>query len=246
MNSPTAPTNTVYRKPLIFAAFALATALSLTGGCATKQPVRAWRSGMQQQIQRAGDINRLIAEASTAPSGSARRGRIIFRENVSATNGSAQFGGREAVGILLGQREISGRSWHLFLVGVVNLPSTQRPFAYERATLTDARVVALAQSGDELRWMIGKQNDEAIDLYNASRRAQDTDIIPAASSRLLFPGRSDRFDLELQGGTVEVREARSGATWRLTVARTDNDRRRHIVPTRRNQPPEPVTRFAGK
>ncbi len=174
-------------------------------GCGNKVSYERWQDRVAEYVEFEGngDVNAL---------------RDITLPN-SDRKGFAALGDRwpdkstDVNGLLLGHREIGGRSWYFYLAGQV-----------KNLTVREIRLAALSAEAGELRWEIGQGSDEAFAAYIDQKRKAWSQRFPNAAGEPYltvpawnFPGPDDVFQLTVDGNRVAATHAASGAQWTLTL-----------------------------
>jgi hypothetical protein len=194
--------------------------LALLPACATRSPgpggaaprtnlddrtatalISTWQRALRQYVDRQGDGNPAVLSQLRAlhSRDAPRPGRITF----GVLDLEASLPGRDGwdvEGVLVGKHAEDGRSWYVFLVGVV------RRSDYRPRELQDVRLVALWSIDGKLGWQTDDRTPDAV------RRYRDAF---AASEPVRFPAENDQFAMTGSGRRVSVREVQSGAQWSL-------------------------------
>ncbi len=195
-----------------------ALALSATGCAGSSKPIRAWQASVETYIadHGNGDVNALrnIVE---------RPSQKTF-DLIDASSGGIPVvapSHTDVNGLLLGHRRINGRKWYLFLVGALHYDGRFENIPMDDPQLRDVRIMALCGDRGTLRWIVGRENKQALARYR--RRQQETwrrrhpgraDADPAPSR---FPTDQDNFKLSISAVSVTVVDESSGAQWALPI-----------------------------
>ncbi len=194
----------------VWAFAALFASLALLGGCASARPIEAFRQDMANYIavQGHGDPNCLRDTVDLRSRRSPRPSAIRF----GSMNNS---GSRDAVGILVGIREVDHRPWYVFLVGV----TTNN--ARRGAKLETVKAMAFTADGEGLHWVTGNVDEGAEWRYRSLRGRSSVGVATYADNNApwneLFPASTDVFLMDGIGGDIEVFEQGSGASWHLRI-----------------------------
>jgi hypothetical protein len=174
------------------------------GGCAKSVSFDTWRAGVEDYVRNHGGGDpAVLRELNATPSHPGYRMIGSARPSEST----------DAVGLLVGNAEVSGRPWLVFLVGLV-----------DKQKVEDIRVAALSVRDNEFTWRMSRADDRAVDAYVnhnrglAGRRFPDRRKEPP--EYLSFPREEDRFEMTTQGQSVGVTHPPSGAKWRVTITPT--------------------------
>ncbi|MEE9131404.1 MAG: hypothetical protein V3T84_15405 [Phycisphaerales bacterium] len=195
-----------------------ALALSATGCSGSSKPIRAWQASVETYIadHGNGDVNALR--------------NIVERPSQKTIDLiDAKSGGIPVVapshtdvnGLLLGHRRINGRKWYLFLVGALHYDGRFENIPLDDPQLRDVRIVALCSDRGTLRWIVGRENKQALAHYRRKqqetwrRRHPGRDHADTVPSR--FPTQEDNFKLSISAVGVTVVDEPSGAEWALAI-----------------------------
>lgn len=188
--------------------------LLAAGGCATRQPVPAWQARVAEYIRNEGrgDVNILAGLPRQCSGPGERPARAVIGEcDVPVGLGER----RDVQGLLLGCSRVAGAPSYVFVVGVVRMPAPGAGPCDPARDIEDVRVALLRPENEQLLWLVGERDDEALARYRAGRaRARVLD-----NARDLFPGTGDLFRLDATDRVITVTEQRSGAAWRLALTR---------------------------
>ena len=178
------------------------TTLSLgCGGGARQASVSAWQKNVEQYVRVQGKGDPAVLRDLTLSD--SRRGFAMV--------GSDQPGeSTDANGLLIGFREIDGRGYFIYLVGVV-----------ERQRVKEIRLAALTTDGGKMEWKTGPNSTAALEAYRAYNekvwRGRFPDRSTAPPQYTGFPTPDDHFHMSIQGQRVTATHPPSGATWELTL-----------------------------
>lgn len=185
---------------------ALIAVMPAMAGCATTDPLAAWRGEVTRYVteQGHGDPGVLAELADFNARDSVRPARATIGELGVASKGpNRKAGVRDVQGVLLGSRNFERRRWFLFLVGVTprvgNAP----------AETEDIRPAACFADQDSLHWVIGPPNDGALRTYLQPESGRP--------SHQPFPRDYDDFIVEMAGAEVSIRDRSSGTVWHMTL-----------------------------
>ena len=174
---------------------------SLTTGCTKSVNFDTWRAGVEDYVaNHGGGDPSVLRELDATPSHPGYK-------MISANRPSEST---DVVGVLVGNAEIAGRPWIVFLVGLV-----------DEQKVEDIRVAALSVRDGKFTWRMGRKDDRAVDAYvNHNRglaRRRFPDRRKEPPQYLGFPREEDRFEMTTQGESVGVTHPPSGAKWHVTV-----------------------------
>lgn len=198
----------MFRSPFNFLR-ALIVVLPAMAGCATTDPLAAWRGEVTRYVtdQGHGDPGVLAELADFNARDSLRPARTTIGElGVPSKGPNRRSGIRDVQGVLLGSRNFERRRWFLFLVGVTprvgNAP----------ADTEDIRPAACTAEQGSLHWVIGSPNDAALRAYVQPEAGR-----PSRPAPQPFPRDHDDFIVEMAGAEVSIRHRSSGAVWHMTL-----------------------------
>lgn len=100
----------------------------------------------------------------------------------------------DAIGLLLAHRRIADKPYFLFMLAIIKSDRVE-----------DLRPVALSVEQARFHWVIGAENQPALQAYRHSTGAAR------------FPAADDPFQLTVTGTHVTVLHPESGAKWELAV-----------------------------
>ena len=171
------------------------------GGGSRQATVAAWQKNVEQYVRVQGKGDPAVLRDLTLSD--SRRG-------FSMVGGDRPTESSEANGVLLGFREVEGRGYFIYLVGVV-----------EKQKVNDIRLAALTTEGGKWEWKLAPSDRDALSAYRAyndkhwrQRFPQRADPPP---QYLGFPTPDDHFNMIVSGNRVTVTHPPSGATWELTL-----------------------------
>jgi len=186
---------------LVLVVFAL---LSATG-CAARRPLEAWQKEVTRfvVVEGNGDPS-CLRDTSDLRS---RRGGRPVPLTVSSIDAPATRS-RDARGVLVGQCQVNGRPWYVFLLAIVDFDRGQQ------SDIESVRPIALTADAEGVHWFTPRNGDEAPPAYLESSRRQKNVLATRYAS---FPGPRDVFDMDTRGGDVTITERTSGARWTLQL-----------------------------
>jgi hypothetical protein len=167
------------------------------------QLISTWKDRLGTYIERegGGDPAILSHTRTMQPRDVQRPGRITFGV-LDVNSGVPGRDGWDVQGVLIGKQASGGRTWYVFLVGLIQR-SDYRPMG-----IRDIRLVALSTQPGVLRWRTSAAQPQAVARYLTAF---------AASDPLRFPDDGDRFQMTVSGDRVAVQESESGAEWSLQL-----------------------------
>ncbi len=171
------------------------------GGGSRQASVAAWQKNVEQYVRVQGKGDPAVLRDMTLTD--SRRG-------FSMIGGDQPAEASEANGVLLGFREVEGRGYFIYLVGVV-----------EKQKVNEIRLAALTTDGGKMEWKIGPNDTGALSTYRAYNRTFWKQRFPQRASPppqyLGFPTPDDHFSMSVSGNRVTVTHPPSKATWELTL-----------------------------
>ena len=174
------------------------------GGGTRQASVAAWQKNVEQyvRVQGKGDPAVLRDMALT----DSRRGFSMIGSDRPAESS-------EANGVLLGFREVDGRGYFIYLVGVV-----------EKQKVNEIRPAALTTDGGRMEWKVGPNDTGALSTYRAYNDGFWRKRFPGRAAPppqyLGFPTPDDHFQMSVSGNRVTIAHPPSGARWELTLPST--------------------------
>ena len=169
-------------------------------GCQDVTP-RTWRSGVEHYLadQANGDASAL----RDLPTPGSWKGFSIISENDPAS-------ATDVNGVLLAHRQIAGRNYFIYLVGLVRQQQVQ-----------DIRLALFSSSADGDEWHASRTNSQSLDAYRKFKEEQWRKLFPnrgdAPWSYSGFPGEGDVFKLDMAGNRVTATHEPSGAQWMVEL-----------------------------
>ncbi len=179
--------------------------------CTSPDPLAAWRDRVTIYIgdQGRGDPT-VLRELVDSNARSAHRPARLCIGALGGTDTRLPRS-KDILGVLVGQYKTADRNWYVFLVG------TMVHRGEERVSIRDLRAAAFSWDRSRLYWQIGTDEPQAVKRY-LQARTEESGLSPRrARSAMSFPGLFDVYQLEGHGYDVNVRETRSGATWKLRL-----------------------------
>jgi hypothetical protein len=171
------------------------------GGGARQASVAAWQKNVEQYVRVQGKGDPAVLRDLTLSD--SRRGYAMV-------GGDRPAESSEANGVLLGFREVEGRGYFIYLVGVV-----------EKQTVKEIRLAALTTDGGKVEWKVAPNNTGALSTYRAYNDTFWRQRFPERASPppqyLGFPTPDDHFSMSVSGNRVTVTHPPSKATWQLTL-----------------------------
>lgn len=188
----------------------LVVSLSATlAGCTTSRPLATWQQGLTDYVTRqgGGDPNILRTMQAARSRDALRPNWITYGElDVPGTMLPPFADTYDVQGVMVGQQELGGKRWMVFLVATVRRDRTPS------GTIEDLRLAAFSPGAKgELFWRVSPPGDPALRAYASVFAAKDGPM-PG-----VFPSPVDRFQFHAEGADITVTEERSGATWRLSL-----------------------------
>ena len=191
-------------RSLLFPLAAALVVASLAGGCAKTINFDTWRAGVEDYVKNHGGGDpAVLRELDATP---AHPGYTLIGDSRPSKS-------TDVVGVLVGNADVGGQPWLVFLVGLV-----------DKQQVEDIRVAALNVRDNKFTWRMGKKDDRARDAYVnhnkglAHRRFPDRRKEPP--EYLSFPREEDRFEMSTQGQSVGVTHPPSAAKWHVNITPT--------------------------
>jgi hypothetical protein len=171
------------------------------GGGSRQASVAAWQKNVEQYVRVQGKGDPAVLRDLTLSD--SRRGFAMVGSDVPSES-------TDANGLLIGFREIDGRGYFIYLVGVV-----------ERQRVKEIHLAALTTDGGKMEWKTGPNSSAALDAYCAYNdklwRGRFPDRKSAPPQYTGFPTPDDHFNMVINGNHVTATHPPSGATWELTL-----------------------------
>ena len=171
------------------------------GGGSRQATVAAWQKNVEQYVRVQGKGDPAVLRDLTLSD--SRRG-------FSMVGGDRPTESSEANGVLLGFREVEGRGYFIYLVGVV-----------EKQKVSEIRLAALTTDGGKMEWKVGPGDTGALSTYRSYNdkfwRQRFPQRASAPPQYLGFPTPDDHFSMSVSGNRVTVTHPPSKATWELTL-----------------------------
>ena len=191
-------TNTLLKTAALVAFVTLATGC---GGGARQASVAAWQKNVEQYVRVQGKGDPAVLRDLTI-SDSRRGYAMVGSEQPSEST--------DANGLLIGFRELDGRGYFIYLVGVV-----------ERQRVKEIHLAALTTDGGKMEWKTGPNSNAALEAYRACNdklwRGRFPDRSTPPPQYTGFPTPDDHFHMSISGNRVTATHPPSGATWELTL-----------------------------
>jgi len=130
--------------------------------------------------------------------------------------------------VIVGHRRVEERYWLLFVVATIHQAGGVVDVQFDQPSVVDLRAAAVTRRGEGFHWIVSEPNDTQLAAYLAVQQADwrashpDRADKPVAFTR--FPTDKDRYELAIEGRRARITEARSGATWELTLTTAADDR----------------------
>ncbi len=187
---------------------------SLAGvGCASKSAVSAWQDSLTAYVgeQGQGDPAVLSELPLSYSTNSLRPASIRFSKLDVKGNGFPPFAGRWDVHGVLLYSKVVDPAYHPFLIGVIS-----RPY-WGPTRLEDIRLAIFEVDGENLHWRISGPDPESVHRYLQALGEAEPGRATRHPTIQVFPALDDVFQFEWDGSVAEVRDERSGATWRIAL-----------------------------
>lgn len=200
----------------VVAAAALAAGALACAGCVSPNPLASWQQRVEEYITQVGHGDANVLRQADRPAADVvdRPALLTFGELRPVGPGLPPLGEtREALGLLLGYREVDGRGWYVFMLAIVGVAPRPGDGRAPAETIRDLRPVALCPAAPRHVWAVGPADAAALRTYLATRAAQGADEL----SDRFFPGFRDDWRLDVQDAAFHAVDRNSGARWTLPI-----------------------------
>ena len=191
------------RRILSVTAPLLCTALLIGCGGGTRQvSIPAWQKNVEQYVKQQGRGDPAVLRDVTLAD--SRRGFAMIGADHPAESSDAN-------GVLVGVRDVQGRPWFIYLVGLVKSQQVR-----------EIRAAALAaDSAGKMTWKLGPGDTAALQAYRGYNDSLWKQRFPTRGSAppeyLGFPRAEDNFQLKVSGDQITITHVASGARWELNL-----------------------------
>jgi hypothetical protein len=179
--------------------------LLLVAGCGSTSrnvTIPVWQKNVEQYVQKEGKGDPTVLRDVTLSE--SRRGYGVIGSDRPEKS-------TDANGVLLGHRQIQGRNWFIYLVGLVKEQKVQ-----------EIRLAAMTTDGTHFEWKLGAADSEALHKYRAYNDRLWHQRFPqrgmAPPQYLGFPLPDDDFQLSVTETMITATHPASGARWTLNLA----------------------------
>jgi hypothetical protein len=191
--------------------------LIASSGCTA--PLHAWQKSLVRYVNKQGngDLNVLRqpqgspAEADYSMLGAGHGGFPFFAPTRT-----------DAHGELLGRREVLGRDWFIYLLGMVEYRGTLADWPVDEPRLTDVRLVAVTARDGTFQWLVSLPDPPSLEQYLRPQleawRRSDPSRATAMTPPTRFPTPADRLVLSADDDAITAVDEHSGARWTLDPA----------------------------
>ncbi|HEX5243211.1 MAG TPA: hypothetical protein VFW23_08085 [Tepidisphaeraceae bacterium] len=170
----------------------------LAGGCSEPGPgprpmtvtLATWQHAVEQYVRDQGNGDPNILRDATLPT-SQRGFALIGEADIEHST--------DASGLLLGHRQIAGRTWFIYLVGLI-----------QQGVVRDIRLVGLSWSPNKTLWQVSPPNPNSLQRYE--------NVQPNGALFSMFPAKTDHFKLSTTHQSAVAIHRQSGASWELKPA----------------------------
>jgi hypothetical protein len=161
-----------------------------------------WRNSVEKYVKERGKGDPAILREVTWPES---------RRQFSTIGGDDPHVSQDVRGVMLGFKQINGKRWFIFIVGVVN-----------KEVVEDIRVEAMSpKDGDDYAWRTSPPNAKSLAAYVDYKTRLWKQRFPGRESApaqyTVFPQEDDVFNLQVEQGRVIVTHPASGARWELVI-----------------------------
>jgi hypothetical protein len=190
------------KRSLLFPLVAAVVVCALAGGCAKSVNFETWRAGVEDYVRNHGGGDpAVLRELNASPEHPGYR--LMSADHPSKST--------DVVGVLVGNADVAGRPWLVFLVGLV-----------DEQDVEDIRVAALNVRDNRFTWRMGRDDDRARDAYVSYNTGLARRRFPGRRKEppeyRTFPREADRFEMSTQGQSVDVTHPPSGAKWHVAIS----------------------------
>jgi len=173
-------------------------------GCAPKVSIPSWQRSVNAYVNQTGRGDPNVLRDVTLPNTDRRGFAVLAHHNPDESI--------DANGLLLAHRDVAGRPWFVYLVGLV-----------KKQKVGEIRLAALSDTAGKPVWRLGPRNKDAERAYREYNLKQFRARFPARKKPppeyLGFPRESDTFDLSVDdAGRLTATHPPSGARWELDVS----------------------------
>jgi len=176
--------------------------LLVAGGCSSSASLSSWQDSVVKYVQLNGNDPNVLRDVTLT----------------GTRRGFGQIGGEDprkstdARGVLLAHRDISGRPWFVYLVGVV-----------KSEKVDDIRLALLSYTGGHPTWHVSSKSPKSLKTYQHYNEGLWYQQHPGEKSKptagyTTFPRDEDRFDLAVNGSHAVATHTQSGAKWGADAA----------------------------
>lgn len=187
-----------------FACMTCAGVLLLCVGCGSgtrNVTIPLWQKNIEQYVTREGGGDPAVLRDMKLPDD--RRGYNMIGSDRPAESADAN-------GVLLGFRQVNGRNWFIYLVGLVR-----------KERVEQIRLAALTTDDGKFVWALGDADEEALRKYrdynNRLWHLRFPQRGDPPQGYLGFPRPEDQFELALKDAQIIVVHPASGAEWELKI-----------------------------
>ena len=176
--------------------------MSLAAGCSTQVSIHAWQQSVNHYVQTKGGGDPTILREMKLPVDGRPGYAVIGHHDVEEST--------DAKALLLGNEQLGGRVWLVYLVGLV-----------KKQQVVDIQLAALSAEGGKTIWKRGKSSKQAFDAYRdyglkqAHERFPDRKTPPPRYTQ--FPKPDDVFELTTNDDKFVATHVATGAQWEVVV-----------------------------
>ena len=182
-----------------------------TAGCSSRRPLEAWRTDVSRFVVMEGNGDPTCLR-DTSDLRTRRIARVLPLAISSIEPGERRS--RDVGGVLVGQCQVGGRSWYVFVVAVI------QHHGRRNSEIETVRPVAFTADARGLHWFTPRAQDKPHDKYLDAAERQKRAF---ATRYAMFPGPQDVFEMEASGQRVTIHEKTSGAQWTVQLPSSVGD-----------------------
>lgn len=169
------------------------------GGCSSAS-IPAWQTSVAKYVQTHDNDPTVLRDVTLADH------RIGF----GLLGGDDPKHSTDAEGLLLGHKEITGRLWFIYLVGLD-----------DNNDVKDIRLAALRFENGKPTWVVQHPDSKALKTYRNFNeglwKADHDKKVRAPADFTRFPRDADQFDLAIDGTIVTATHEASRARWQIDL-----------------------------
>jgi len=169
-------------------------------GCSSSASIPTWQKSLEQYVRTDGRGDPSILRTMTIEGG--RPGFAVIGEDDPHNS-------TDAKGLLLAHKQVEGKPWFIYLVGLVN-----------KQQVSSLQLAALNVQGGKFHWAMGKPDANALKAYRNYHEEigkQRSGQAKAPVTYMGFPNEGDVFEVGVEQNRVDALHQQSGARWEVLV-----------------------------